>query len=110
MSVILSFCLHPFPDPVLSSEPHGSIDTIYIRKGFKKRKQLKFYYLGRGVISYKGRLQKIKPVKLVTLSKRIGRGQDQITIFSPSKIVTFLTGGGSAAAMSLFLFLLVKAF
>ena len=42
----------------------------------------------------KGRLQKIKPVKLVTLSKRIGRGQDQITIFSPSKIVTFLTGGG----------------
>ena len=27
MSVILSFCLHPFPDPVLSSEPHGSIYT-----------------------------------------------------------------------------------
>ena len=42
----------------------------------------------------KGRLQKIKPVKLVTLSKKVGRGQDQITIFSPSKIVTCLIGGG----------------
>ena len=35
-----------------------------------------------------------KPVKLVTLSKKVGRGQDQITIFSHSKIVTCLIGGG----------------
>ena len=42
----------------------------------------------------KGRLQKKKPVNLVTLSKKVGRGQDQITIFSHSKIVTCLIGGG----------------
>ena len=41
-----------------------------------------------------GTPSKKKPVKLVTLSKKVGRGQDQITIFSPSKIVTCLTGGG----------------
>ena len=57
-----------------------------------------------------GTPSKKKPVKLVTLSKKVGRGQDQITIFSPSKIVTCLIGGGSAAAMSLFLFLLFMAF
>ena len=39
-------------------------------------------------------LKKKKTVKLVTLSKKVGRGQDQITIFSPSKIVTCLIGGG----------------
>ena len=41
----------------------------------------------------KGRLQKIKTSYLVTLSKKVGGGQDQITISGPLEIMTSLEGG-----------------
>ena len=41
----------------------------------------------------KGRLQKIKTSYLVTLSKKVGGGQDQITISGPLEIMTSSEGG-----------------
>ena len=42
----------------------------------------------------KGRLQKKKPGYLVTLSKRVGRCQNEITILGALEIMTYLEGRG----------------
>ena len=61
---------------VVSGKPLKNVDVNSNRKHYTK-----------------GRLQKIKTSYLVTLSKKVGGGQDQITISRPLEIMTCSEGG-----------------
>ena len=70
----------------------GVMHLLFVRLIVQRytQEQLPFFL----ICQTKGRLQKIKTSYLVTLSKRVGRGMDQITIFLTFQNSDMLFGRG----------------